>query len=107
LAQFPESLVQLSSQFPEATFNAARASDQDMVSPFDAGVGEDFPSQCPETTLHAVAYHRSADLPGDCDSEPNGGIRVPALADEQDEAGHGRSAAFVRRQEICAAAKRD
>src|SRR3954471_4688104 len=74
-----------------------------MVGPGNAALGQQLAGERPEAPLHPVAHHRAADLLGDGDSEPHVDILVAAVADEQDEAGHGGAAAAIRRQEIGAA----
>src|SRR3954465_6456301 len=76
-----------------------------MVGPGNAALGQQLAGERPEAPLHPVAPPRAADLLRDGDSEPHVGILVAAVADEQDEAGHGRPAAAIRREEIGPAGK--
>src|SRR3546814_15418127 len=75
-----------------------------MVGAGEALLRQYLPRESPEAALHAVADDGAADLLGDRDAEPHGRIAVLALADQQDEAGHRRAPAAIRREEIRAAA---
>jgi hypothetical protein len=77
-----------------------------MVGPGKARLREDLAGEGPETALHPIANHRSADLLRDRDPEPHRPVVVAALADEEDEAGHGRSPAAIGGEEIGAPGER-
>ena len=69
--------------------------------------GKDFAGERAEAALHAVADDRVADLLGDGEADAHRRVRVLAVADEQDEAGHGRALAAVGGEEVRALAEGD
>jgi len=58
------------------------------------------PERFPEPSFDPVADHCAADLLGDRETDAHHGVRILAVADEQDEAGHGRALAAVGSKEV-------
>jgi hypothetical protein len=69
--------------------------------------GQELAGEGAEAALHAVADHGPADLLGDGEADADRGIGVLTVADEKDEARHGRAPAAVGGEEIRALAKMD
>ncbi len=105
LGDLGESLDELASKLPEIPLHAAGTADQDMVGARHPALGQQLPRKRAQAPLHAVANDGAADLPGDGIADPDGGIAVRPVADQQDEAGHGRAPAAIRGQEVGAAAE--
>jgi hypothetical protein len=71
-----------------------------MIGACNAFRRDDFARKRPEAPLHPVAHDRSADLLGHGEADAHRGVRILAIADEQDEAGSCRALAGVGRDEV-------
>ena len=96
---------QLAPKQAEIALDSARAADHDMVRAGDPAGRDELAGKRPETPLHAVADHRSADFLGDRESDPHRGVAVAAPMDEEDEARGRDPLAAVGGEEIAALAK--
>ena len=78
-----------------------------MIGAGQASRGDQFTGQCAEAPLHPVADDRAADLLGDGEADAHRGVRILAVADEEQEAGCGNALAAVGGDEIRALGERD
>ncbi len=101
--RFRERLAEIGAELREIALHPAVTADQHVIGAADAVIGKDVSGERAKAALHAVADDRVADLLGDGEADPHGGIGVASVADQQHEARHGLPPARVRRQEILAA----
>jgi hypothetical protein len=71
-----------------------------MIRTGNTGCRQEFPRKRTEAALHSIANDRAADLLRHCDAKPHRRIAVAAIADQQDETGHWRTAAAIGREKI-------
>ena len=103
---FPERLDQFVAERRKGAFDAALASDQNMVRAGQAECREKLASERSETTLHPVANDRIADLARDREADSKRRVPVTAWADEQNEAGHRSTPTRIGEEEIGAPGER-
>ena len=87
-------------QQAEIPLNALGPADHDMIRAVDSLDRNDLAGKGAEAALHAVADDGPADLPGDCESDPLGGVAVLAVTNEKDESGRRRALAGVRSEKV-------
>ena len=91
----------------EIPLDPAGTADKHMVRPGKTVGGHDFARELPQPPLHPVAGHGVADLAADREADPNPGVAVTAIADEEDETGSRRAPTGVRSEEVRAFPKND
>ena len=106
-AQPVERAGKLRAEQAEIALDALGAADHHMVGAGNALCRDDLAGERAEAALHPVADDRTADLLGDGEADAHRRIRILAVADEQDEAGHRRAQAAVGGEEIRALRDRD
>ena len=103
---FPESLDQFVAERRKGAFDAALASDQNMVRAGQAEGWQEFASERAQAPFHSVANDRIADLARDREADPKRRIPVTAWTDEQNEAGHRSTPTRIGEEEIGAPGER-
>ena len=78
-----------------------------MIGARMALAGDNGSGQCPETPLQAISHHCSTDLARDGESDPLDRVVVPAIADQENEAGSCRPPSRVGSKEVDPLADRD
>lgn len=86
----------------EIAFDAAIASDKDMIGARDAVQWQQCARQCPQAPFHAVAHHGIADFPGHRVTDAQCGIGVAASVNEQHKARRSDTPGLVGSKEITA-----
>ena len=91
----------------EVSLDSAGTADQHMVGAGDALHRQEFAGERAQSALHPVADHRSADFPGDGETDADRRIAIGAVADQQNEVGGRRPPARIGGEEIGAFANGD
>ena len=93
-------MAQIVSQLIEGAIDRFGAADQDMIGAGKSSFRQDLRCERPESPLDSVTNDRAADLLGDGNAQPHGGIVILAPAHQQDEGGGGGAKATVGGEEI-------
>lgn len=102
--QLLKSAFEFAPQQCEVPLDALGTTDHHMIRAWKTFEWHDLTGKCTKPALHAIAYHRIADLLGYGEADAHRGVRVITPADEKYEAGRGCAQAAVGGDEIRALA---
>jgi hypothetical protein len=107
VGDFRECFDEFAPKQAEVALHPARTSDQHMIRTAHATFGQELARKRAKAPLHPITDDGVADLLGDRESDPDRGIVILTIPNQQHEARHRGAPAGIGRDEIRAAGKRD